>query len=513
MAVYRCEIKTIGRAAGRSAVAAAAYRSASRGTNQRDGVTHDYRRRSRGVVHTDVLTPDHAPDWALERERLWNAAEAAENRRNSVTAREVIISLPHELDDQQRADLVRGFAAGLVNRYGVAVDLSIHRPDPQGDNRNHHAHVMMTTRRLSAEGFTEKTRELDDQTKPKDGGRPRGPLEVEAIRELWEREQNNALSRAGVPERVTRKSLAERGIDREPQPKIGEAANALQRRGEPAQLAERCKEVIDRNAAKEAARAAEMLRQEREEEQRRITMREHMARQQREKQEAEKREAQKSADLARALESAAKMPDIVPLSPAQRQQRLTTWLEFHRRQRREMTRMDATHQQQASLLRVAHEREIQPSEPERGSLRQAWNKFTGQADKDASQARERTALQERQHERERREQQENQRIEKERMRSWFESERQRVARDLKENERLAGRSANENGQSERREGQGNQWIEKERLRPASESGQRAAPDLKDVDRVDNRSTNENRQAERERRQRERERDRGRGWEF
>jgi hypothetical protein len=448
MAVYRCEIKTIGRAAGRSAVAAAAYRSATRGTNQRDGVTHDYRRRSRGVVHSEIVAPAHAPDWAQQRNRLWNEAEAAENRRNSVTAREIIVSLPHELDDRQRADLVRQFAAGLLDRYGVAVDMSIHRPDPKGDNRNHHAHLMMTTRRLTAEGFTEKTRELDDQTKPKDGGRPRGPLEVEAIRTLWENEQNNALSRAGVAERVTRKSLAEQGIDREPQPKIGEAANALQRRGEPAQLAERCKEVIDRNAAKEAARAAETLRQEREEEQRRVTMREHMARQQIEKQETEKREAQKSADIARALESAAKVPDTVPITPEQRQHRLTTWLEFHRRQQREMTRMHAAHQQQASLLRVAHEREIQPSAPDSGQLRQAWNKLTGQADKDASQARERAALQERQQERERREQRENQRIEKERLRSWFESERQRVARDLKENERLAERATNDNRQTE-----------------------------------------------------------------
>lgn len=299
MAVYRCEIKTIGRAAGRSSVAAAAYRSAGCITNDRDGVRHDYRRRGPGVVHTELVTPSAAPEWAQQRGRLWNEAEAAENRRNSVTAREVIVSLPHELDDAQRADLVRGFAAGLVDRYGVVVDMSLHRPDPKGDNRNHHAHLMMTTRRLTAEGFTEKTRELDDQTKPKDGGRPRGPLEVEAIRALWEQEQNNALSRAGVAERVTRKSLAEQGIDREPQPKIGEAANALMRRGEPARRGELHKEVADRNAMKENAAHVAKLR-EQEDEQRRVTMREHMARQRTERLEAEKREA-----VARALDAAA----------------------------------------------------------------------------------------------------------------------------------------------------------------------------------------------------------------
>lgn len=278
MAVYRCEVKRVSRSDGRSAVAAAAYRSASRGTNDRDGVTHDYRRRSRGVVHSELLAPANAPGWAQQRDRLWNEAEAAENRCNSVTAREIIVSLPHELDDRQRADLVRGFAAGLVERYGVAVDLSIHRPDPKGDNRNHHAHLMMTSRRMTAEGLAAKTRELDD--------RKTGPLEIDAIRALWEREQNNALSKADVPERVTRKSLAEQGIDREPQPKIGEAANALMRRGEPARRGELHKEVADRNAMKENTA--------------RVTMREHMARQRSERLEAEKREA-----VAHALEAAA----------------------------------------------------------------------------------------------------------------------------------------------------------------------------------------------------------------
>jgi hypothetical protein len=291
VAVYRCEVKRVSRSDGRSAVAAAAYRSASRGTNDRDGVTHDYRRRAKGVVHSELLAPANAPDWAQQRDRLWNEAEAAENRRNSVTAREVIVSLPHELDDRQRADLVRGFAAGLVERYGVAVDMSIHRPDPKGDNRNHHAHLMMTSRRMTAEGLAAKTRELDD--------RKTGPLEIEAIRALWEREQNNALSKADVPERVTRKSLAEQGIDREPQPKIGEAANALMRRGEPSRRGELHKEVADRNAMKENT-ARVMAMREQEEEQRRVTMREHMARQRSERLEAEKREA-----VTRALDAAA----------------------------------------------------------------------------------------------------------------------------------------------------------------------------------------------------------------
>ena len=126
MAVYRCEVKTLKRASGRSAVAAAAYRAAERlrdeQANDGQGKAHDYRRRAPGVAYAEILTPSGAPEWAAHRGRLWNEAERAENRRNSVTAREVLISLPHELDDQQRAELVRGFASRLVDRYGVAVD-------------------------------------------------------------------------------------------------------------------------------------------------------------------------------------------------------------------------------------------------------------------------------------------------------------------------------------------------------------------------------------------------------
>lgn len=229
MAVYRCEVKRISRSSGRSSVVSAAYRAAERLRQEANGVhqpevkVHDYRRRAPGVAYREVMAGRDAPEWARQRGRLWNEAEHAENRKNSVTAREAIVSLPHELDDVQRIELVRGFASRLIDRYGVAVDLSIHRPDRKGDQRNHHAHLMFTTRRMGPEGFTEKTRELDD--------RKTGPKEIEAIRELWEQEQNLALERAGQRERVSRLSNAEQGIERAPQEKVGEKFTAFARQG------------------------------------------------------------------------------------------------------------------------------------------------------------------------------------------------------------------------------------------------------------------------------------------
>lgn len=242
MAVYRCEVKRISRGAARpqSAVAAAAYRTAQRLSDERSGQVHDYRRRSHGIAYEEIVAAPEVPTWATDRASLWNAAERAENRKNSVTAREALVSLPHELNEEQRIELARGFAQDLVRRYGVVADVAVHHPSHKGDDRNHHAHILFTTRRMASDGLTEKTRELDDRVS--------GPKEIEAIREMWERHQNLALERAGIQERVSRLSNAERGVDREPQAKLGGQFTAAERRGESPRLVDTWQEVARRRA-------------------------------------------------------------------------------------------------------------------------------------------------------------------------------------------------------------------------------------------------------------------------
>jgi hypothetical protein len=235
MASYHLSVKTIKRSAGRSATAAAAYRSASVIACDREGRMHDYTAK-RGVEACFILAPDDAPSWAQDRAALWNAAEARETRSNSVTAREWELALPSELSDAARIDIARAFAAQLVERYGVAADVAIHAPHSEGDQRNHHAHILTTTRVLSAEGLTDKTRILDAAST--------GGPEIEAMRGYWAELQNRALELAGQVERVDHRSLevqreealsigdtlkAEE-LDREPELKLGPAANAIERR-------------------------------------------------------------------------------------------------------------------------------------------------------------------------------------------------------------------------------------------------------------------------------------------
>ena len=196
---------------------------------------HDYTAK-RGVEACFILAPVDAPDWAQDRAALWNAAEARETRSNSVTAREWELALPSEISDAARIDIARAFAAQLVERYGVAADVAIHAPHREGDQRNHHAHILTTTRVLSAEGLTDKTRILDAAST--------GGPEIEAMRGYWAELQNHALELEGQEERVDHRSLeAQREealslgdtlkaeeLDRVPELKLGPAANAIERR-------------------------------------------------------------------------------------------------------------------------------------------------------------------------------------------------------------------------------------------------------------------------------------------
>ena len=219
MAIYHCSVKTVSRSTGRSAPAAAAYRTGTLLVNERDGMTHDYRRRA-GVEAAFIVAPP-AGEWAQDRAALWNAAEAAENRKNSTVAREYEVALPAELSAEQRQDLARAFAAALVERYGVAADVAIHAPGGDGDQRNHHAHILTTTRTVGSGGLGPKTRALDDQRSG----------EIERVRELWAGLTNAALERAGVGERVSHLSHAAQGLTSPPTVHLGPAAAAMERRG------------------------------------------------------------------------------------------------------------------------------------------------------------------------------------------------------------------------------------------------------------------------------------------
>ena len=249
MAIYHCSMKPISRSSGRSAVAAAAYRCAERLTNERDGITHDFTRRG-GVDHCEIVLPDGVnADWARDRSALWNAAELAETRRDARVAREFEIALPFELTAEQRLAAVRSFAQDLANRYGAAVDFAIHVPHGEGDVRNHHAHVMMTTRQVTESGLGGKSSIERENKWLLAQGLATTDVQLRDIRQSWESIANVELARAGLDVRIDHRSHADCGLEIEPTEHVGVHATQMERQGLPVGRVRLDAAAAERNAA------------------------------------------------------------------------------------------------------------------------------------------------------------------------------------------------------------------------------------------------------------------------
>ena len=265
MASYYLNLRTFGRANGSSAPGAAAYRAGERIRDERTGRTYDHTERQ-DVLHKEILVPsdyrDHELSWARDRANLWNAAEAAESRRNARVAREYLVALPVELDLEGRVGLAINFAQELADRYRFAVDVAVHAPRdfPGSDPRNFHAHLLATTREVNGDGLGAKTTfELRESSRKALG---LGPSigELLHVRERWATVTNEALRVANVDARVDHRTLRAQGIDREPRLWIPKVAYEVERRGFYSPVAERVRAEYQ---AREDARLKQDARHER----------------------------------------------------------------------------------------------------------------------------------------------------------------------------------------------------------------------------------------------------------
>ncbi|MBC4892206.1 Ti-type conjugative transfer relaxase TraA, partial [Klebsiella pneumoniae] len=230
MAIYHLNTHTIGRAAGHSAVAAAAYRSASKLVDERTGEVFDFTRKG-GVLSAEIVTPAGVP--VPERAALWNAAEAAEKRKDARVAREWRAALPHELNEADRRELATRMGQAIADRYGVAVDVCIHAPDREGDDRNFHVHMLATTRTIGADGAlgAKAVIELANKDRQKAGIPGTSQGDITDIRREWAELTNEALERAGISARIDHRSYADQGVELTPTKHIGSDAVAMERRG------------------------------------------------------------------------------------------------------------------------------------------------------------------------------------------------------------------------------------------------------------------------------------------
>lgn len=232
-------MKSISRGSGQSAIASAAYRAGEKLQDARYGKLQDYSKKE-GVLSKEIIFPSALKNQtSIDRNSLWNKAEEAEKRKDSRVAREWIVNLPHELNEQQRQQLAHEFSQKLADKYNVIADCCIHQPSDKevargADPRNFHAHIMLTTRQvhLTADGnivLGEKAAiELSDK-KRKSLGLERVSDEIVELRQLWEQTANTKLAEIGC-ELIDSRSYKERGLDIEPQIKMGKNATQLKRR-------------------------------------------------------------------------------------------------------------------------------------------------------------------------------------------------------------------------------------------------------------------------------------------
>ncbi len=225
MAIYHLSAKPpIRRADGRCATAAAAYRAGCAILDERTGTRHDYSRRH-GVMCTRLHLPGGAE--LADRAAFWNALEHHHRRKDAVLAREVVIGLPAELVEADRARVANTFAMAISARYGVAVDCAIHLPSGRGDDRNHHAHLLISACHVDGTGALGSKAILLD---PIHCRKARVGDSVSWLRPTWERAVNDALAEVGSRARIDHRSHAVRGIYRRPTIHIGIGPSARTRR-------------------------------------------------------------------------------------------------------------------------------------------------------------------------------------------------------------------------------------------------------------------------------------------
>ena len=234
VAIYHISAKVISRANGSSAVAAAAYRSASCLCDSRLGRNHDFSNKA-GVVHSEVLLPEGAPTHLSDRQTLWNAVEGGEKRKDAQLAREIEFAIPRELNQAEGVRLARDFVQAEFVSRGMIADLNVHWDRADDGTPKPHAHVMLTMREVGPSGFGQKNREWNATS------------ELQGWRERWAEHANQRLAELGIDASIDHRSHLAQGIGLEPQHKIGAAGARREDRGERAERAAEHRDIARRN--------------------------------------------------------------------------------------------------------------------------------------------------------------------------------------------------------------------------------------------------------------------------
>ena len=231
-------VKVISRSKGQSAIASAAYRSGDSLYDEREQKTFDYTRKQ-DILYKEILTPDGAPDWATDRQSLWNQVEAGEKRKDAQLARSITFALPRELDTGQHIQLVRDLVRENFTAKGMIADCAFHEADASDGGKNPHVHILLTMREIDTDGFGKKNREWNDTEV------------LESWREEFEKRTNDYLEEAGSEGRLSLKSYEDQGSSKTPSVHMGESAWYMEERGLETDRGNENRQIAQRNAIQE----------------------------------------------------------------------------------------------------------------------------------------------------------------------------------------------------------------------------------------------------------------------
>ena len=227
MAIFHMSFSNISAGKGRSAIAGASYRSGEKLFDQKEGRSYFY---ARSVMpESFILTPKNAPEWASDREKLWNEVERKDRRSNSRYAKEFNVALPVELSEDEQKELLTKYVQENFVDEGMVADVAIHRDHPD----NPHAHVMLTNRPFNPDGTwglkSKRENILDENGNKTYTGNSRFPRsrkvwlvdwdkkeKINQWRHNWAVSVNQVLEQKNIPDRISEKSFEDQGINEVP---------------------------------------------------------------------------------------------------------------------------------------------------------------------------------------------------------------------------------------------------------------------------------------------------------
>ena len=260
MAMVHFETKAISRSSGRSSTASSAYRAGVKLEDNRTGLIHDFTKKQKNVMANECFIFKNGKRIQINRSELWNTVEQSEKRKDARTAREFVLNLPHELTQEQRKNLTDDFGNYLSEKFNVAIDYAIHAPNANGDQRNYHAHVMVTTRTAQLDQnnkiiLGDKTALELSNKKLKELELPNTFEQIKELRKAWTDCTNHHLQKAGLDITLDHRSFKEQGKDQLPTIKLGWYQSMLERKNIVTKGGDYNRQVKEHNAKLEQTQA------------------------------------------------------------------------------------------------------------------------------------------------------------------------------------------------------------------------------------------------------------------